>query len=87
MMGRDTKHVEWARAWIALLEEQRKYVMEFHTTGLTWNPKVSQFGWPLIAKSKVNVGYSIESILFIYFGIGICSSSTPSGAESSRKSE
>ena len=36
----EPKHVEWVRAWIALLEEQRKYVMEFHTTGLAWNPKV-----------------------------------------------
>lgn len=38
---REPKHVEWVRAWISLLEEQRKYVMEFHTTGLVWNPKVS----------------------------------------------
>ncbi|THH08213.1 hypothetical protein EW145_g2859 [Phellinidium pouzarii] len=36
---KDAKHVEWVRAWISLLEEQRKYVMEFHTTGLAWNPK------------------------------------------------
>jgi len=36
---KDPKHVEWSRAWIALLEEQRKYVIEFHTTGLAWNPK------------------------------------------------
>ncbi|KAH8117508.1 adenylate cyclase associated N terminal-domain-containing protein [Phellopilus nigrolimitatus] len=36
---KDAKHVEWVRAWISLLEEQRKYVMEFHTTGLVWNPK------------------------------------------------
>ena len=38
---RDTKHVEWARAFIALLEELRVYVMEFHTTGLVWNAKVT----------------------------------------------
>lgn len=38
---REPKHVEWVRAWLSLLEEQRKYVMEFHTTGLAWNPKVS----------------------------------------------
>ncbi|KAL5511525.1 SRV2 [Sanghuangporus vaninii] len=43
---KEPKHVEWVRAWISLLEEQRKYVMEFHTTGLAWNPKgvpVNQF--------------------------------------------
>jgi adenylyl cyclase-associated protein len=37
---RDVKHVEWARSFMALLEELRKYVLEFHTTGLSWNPKV-----------------------------------------------
>lgn len=35
---KDPKHVEWVRAWYALLEELRKYVMEYHTTGLSWNP-------------------------------------------------
>lgn len=39
---REPKQVEWARAWFSLLEEQRKYVLEYHTTGLTWNFKVSQ---------------------------------------------
>ena len=34
------KHVEWIRAFIGLLEEQKKYTMEYHTTGLSWNPKV-----------------------------------------------
>jgi len=36
---KDQKHVDWVRAWMALLEEQRKYVMEYHTTGLVWNPR------------------------------------------------
>ncbi|KAL5490425.1 SRV2 [Sanghuangporus weigelae] len=43
---KEPKHVEWVRAWISLLEEQRKYVVEFHATGLAWNPKgvpVNQF--------------------------------------------
>ncbi|GAA5968176.1 hypothetical protein JCM11641_003758 [Rhodosporidiobolus odoratus] len=35
----DPKQVEWARSFIALLEELRKYIMQYHTTGLTWNPK------------------------------------------------
>jgi hypothetical protein len=37
---RDQKHVEWVRAFISLLEELRKYTVEYHTTGLSWNPKV-----------------------------------------------
>ncbi|KAI0373302.1 cyclase-associated protein [Pilatotrama ljubarskyi] len=43
---KDPKHAEWVKAYIGLLEEMRKYVMEHHTTGLTWNPKgitVDQF--------------------------------------------
>jgi hypothetical protein len=37
---RDPKHVEWVKSFLAVLEEMRKYVMEYHTTGLSWNPKV-----------------------------------------------
>lgn len=33
------KVVEWARSFITLVEELRKYVMEYHTTGLSWNLK------------------------------------------------
>ncbi|KAI0695433.1 adenylate cyclase associated N terminal-domain-containing protein [Cerioporus squamosus] len=35
---KDPKHLEWVKGYIALLEELRKYVMEYHTTGLVWNP-------------------------------------------------
>ena len=38
----DSKQVEWARSFIALLEELRKFVLAHHTTGLSWNAKVSQ---------------------------------------------
>jgi adenylyl cyclase-associated protein len=41
---RDPKHAEWVRTYVAILEEMRKYIMEYHTTGLAWNPKV----WKLI---------------------------------------
>ncbi|KAF9646279.1 hypothetical protein BDM02DRAFT_3189000 [Thelephora ganbajun] len=41
---KDTKHIDWVRAFIGLLEESRKYNMEYHTTGLSWNPK----GMPLV---------------------------------------
>ncbi|KAF8232305.1 cyclase-associated protein [Tricholoma matsutake] len=37
--SKDPKHVEWVKSFIAVLEEMRKYVMEYHTTGLSWNPK------------------------------------------------
>ncbi|KAH7107393.1 adenylate cyclase associated C terminal-domain-containing protein [Auriculariales sp. MPI-PUGE-AT-0066] len=36
---KDQKHVDWARSLSSLLEELNKYVMEFHTTGVAWNPK------------------------------------------------
>ncbi|KAJ1309682.1 hypothetical protein OPQ81_006446 [Rhizoctonia solani] len=36
---KDQKHIEWARGFLALLDELKKYVTEYHTTGLTWNPK------------------------------------------------
>ncbi|KAK1232264.1 suppressor of rasval19 [Marasmius sp. AFHP31] len=36
---KDPKHPEWVRSFTAVLEELRKYVMEHHTTGLSWNPK------------------------------------------------
>jgi len=36
---KDSRHVDWVRSFVAILEETRKYVMEYHTTGLTWNSK------------------------------------------------
>ncbi|TFK42985.1 cyclase-associated protein [Crucibulum laeve] len=36
---KDPKHVEWVRSFAAILEQTRKYIMEYHTTGLVWNPK------------------------------------------------
>jgi adenylyl cyclase-associated protein len=36
----DPKQVAWARSFIALIEELQKYVKQYHTTGVTWNPKV-----------------------------------------------
>lgn len=38
---RDKTQVEWVRSFVNALEELRKYIMQYHTTGLTWNPKVS----------------------------------------------
>ncbi|KAI4525200.1 hypothetical protein K525DRAFT_290851 [Schizophyllum commune Loenen D] len=36
---KDPKHVEWVRGFTGILDELRKYVLEYHTTGLAWNPK------------------------------------------------
>ncbi|EEB87330.1 hypothetical protein MPER_15359, partial [Moniliophthora perniciosa FA553] len=38
---KDPKHAEWVRSFTAVLDELRKYVMEYHTTGVSWNAKVS----------------------------------------------
>ncbi|RKP26766.1 adenylate cyclase associated N terminal-domain-containing protein [Syncephalis pseudoplumigaleata] len=34
----DVKHVEWANAFMSILEELQSYVKSYHTTGLVWNP-------------------------------------------------
>ncbi|KAJ4469500.1 adenylate cyclase associated N terminal-domain-containing protein [Lentinula edodes] len=36
---KDPRHAEWVRSFAAALEETRKYVLEYHTTGLSWNSK------------------------------------------------
>lgn len=36
---KDKTHVEWVRAYTAILDDLRKYVMDHHTTGLVWNAK------------------------------------------------
>ena len=33
--------MDWAKAWIATLTELQDYVKQHHTTGVSWNPKVS----------------------------------------------
>ncbi|ETW85468.1 cyclase-associated-like protein [Heterobasidion irregulare TC 32-1] len=43
---KDPKHVEWVRAYMEILDELKKYIMEHHTTGLVWNAKgitISQY--------------------------------------------
>jgi adenylyl cyclase-associated protein len=37
---RDSKHAEWVKGYKALSEALRKYVMNYHTTGMSWNDKV-----------------------------------------------
>lgn len=36
----DPKQVEWARSFVAVLDDLKKYVMAHHTTGLSWNASV-----------------------------------------------
>ncbi|CAO3653131.1 unnamed protein product [Cunninghamella echinulata] len=36
---KDTLHVEWARAFLNIIEQLAVYVKEVYPTGLTWNPK------------------------------------------------
>lgn len=39
---RDPKQVTFVRAFGSALEELRKYVMQWHTTGVAWDPNVGQ---------------------------------------------
>ncbi|KAF9792880.1 adenylate cyclase associated N terminal-domain-containing protein [Thelephora terrestris] len=36
---KDAKHLEWTRAFTGLLQGLKEYIAEYHTTGLSWNPK------------------------------------------------
>lgn len=36
---KDKTHVEWVRAFTAIFDDMKQYVMEHHTTGLVWNAK------------------------------------------------
>lgn len=40
----DKTHVEWCRSFVKILDVLKEYIMKHHTTGLTWNPKVSGRG-------------------------------------------
>ena len=39
-LRRDAKHVDWVKSFIKILDETKKYVQQYHATGLAWNPKV-----------------------------------------------
>lgn len=38
---RDSRHAEWVHAFNGILDGMKRYVVEFHTTGLAWNVHVS----------------------------------------------
>lgn len=47
--GKDPKHAEWVRAFLAVLEEMKRYVLENHPVGLAWNASgvpVSEYKTP-----------------------------------------
>ena len=41
--GKDQNHVDWVNSWKAFLTDLADYVKRNHTTGVTWNPKGSDF--------------------------------------------
>jgi adenylyl cyclase-associated protein len=34
---KDARHTEWVRAFIAIMDEMKRYILENHPTGLVWN--------------------------------------------------
>jgi hypothetical protein len=40
---RDKTHVEWVKGFTSIFDEMKKYVMEYHATGLVWNAKARKF--------------------------------------------
>ena len=39
--GKNEDHVEWTKKLLQALNELQNYIKQHHTTGLTWNPRVS----------------------------------------------
>lgn len=40
-MGSNPAAIAWAKSFSELLDALQKYIKQYHTTGVTWNPKVS----------------------------------------------
>jgi len=36
---KDKTHVGWTQDWIGIFKEMQSYVKQYHTTGVSWNPK------------------------------------------------
>lgn len=47
--------MDWVKSFTALLEELRKYVAEYHTAGLAWNPKVGLFPSPTFELCEIDL--------------------------------
>jgi adenylyl cyclase-associated protein len=39
-VSRNPAAITWAKSFIALIDSLQSYVKQWHTTGVTWNPKV-----------------------------------------------
>ncbi|POW09405.1 hypothetical protein PSTT_06808 [Puccinia striiformis] len=55
----EPKLVEWAKSFVIVLEELRKYIMQYHTTCLVWNPKgedALSFAKRLATKGETSTG-------------------------------
>ena len=95
---RNPKQVEWARSFVALLEDLRKYIMQHHTTGLSWNPKVRLFlllslALASLAEPRLTLGARVgrrpddlQAVLLVLFGTRLGRRpSSPSPSPSSRR--
>ncbi|CAG2110694.1 unnamed protein product [Medioppia subpectinata] len=41
---KDKTHVDWAKAWLSFLTGLQAYIKQYHTTGLSWNPRGGDAG-------------------------------------------
>jgi len=39
LLDKDRTHVGWTQDWNAIFKEMQAYVKQYHTTGVSWNPK------------------------------------------------
>lgn len=45
---REPKHVQWVNLYVEIFDGLSAYIKEYHTTGVTWNPKVRQLSRLLV---------------------------------------
>lgn len=48
------KHADWARSFVAVLEDLRKYVVQHHTTGVVWNAHGGDLAHYLASRSAAS---------------------------------
>lgn len=46
---KDDKHVDWVKAFLSIFDSLRTYVKEYHSSGLSWNPRGITLGESLAA--------------------------------------
>jgi len=52
----DPKQAEWAKSWIAVLEDLAAYIKKVHTTGLVWNPNGGEASAPASTPAAASSG-------------------------------